>query len=53
MHRLADGVEVLRGDNWITKAYENILFACLGSIPHFTYPLPDEIDTVIVNELIE
>ncbi|GGH29073.1 alpha-L-fucosidase [Paenibacillus segetis] len=51
MYRLADGVEVQRGDSWITKAYENILFACLGSIAHFTYPLPDEADTVIAIEL--
>lgn len=51
MRRLSDGSEVKKGDSWITKAYENILFACLGSIPHYTYPLPDEVDTVIAIEL--
>ncbi|MDQ8734778.1 alpha-L-fucosidase [Paenibacillus sp. LHD-38] len=53
MYQLADGVQVQRGESWITKAYEGILFACLGSIPHFTYPLPDAADTVIVIELKE
>lgn len=44
---LRDGSEVMRGDSWITKAYEGTLFACFGTVPHFTYPLPDETDTVI------
>lgn len=51
MYRLADGVEVQRGDSWITKAYDNILFAYLGSVAHFTYMLPDDTDTVLVIEL--
>lgn len=47
IRRLADGSEVLRGESWITKAYDGIAFVCLGSIPHFTYPLPDPADTVL------
>ena len=47
MRRLADGSEVLRGESWITNAYENIVFVTLGTIPHFTYLLPDPIDTVL------
>lgn len=47
MRRLADGSEVKRGESWVTAAYEDIPFATLGEIPHFTYKLPDDIDTVI------
>jgi alpha-L-fucosidase len=47
MRRLADGTEVKRGESWTTMAYENIAFASLGTIPFFTYLIPDEADTVI------
>ncbi len=47
MRRLADGSEVKRGESWVTAAYEDIPFATLGEIPHFTYKLPDDRDTVI------
>ena len=47
VRRLADGSEVLRGESWITSAYENLVFVTLGTIPHFTYLLPDPIDTVL------
>lgn len=47
MQRLEDGAEVLKGESWITKAYEGTLFGTLGSIPHFSYPLPDQADTVV------
>lgn len=47
VRRLADGSEVLRGESWITNAYENLAFVTLGTIPHFTYLLPDPIDTVL------
>lgn len=47
VRRLADGSEVLRGESWITNAYNGIPFVCLGAIPHFSYPLPDPIDTVL------
>ena len=47
VRRLADGSEVLRGESWITNAYENLAFVTLGTIPHFTYLLPDPADTVL------
>lgn len=48
MYRLADGARVYSGDSWVTTAYEGILFASLGNIPHYSYSLPDKTDTVIV-----
>ena len=47
VRRLSDGSEVLRGESWITNAYENLAFVTLGTIPHFTYMLPDPTDTVL------
>lgn len=47
VRRLADGSEVLRGESWITNAYENLAFVTLGTIPHFTYLLPDTTDMTI------
>ena len=44
---LRDGSEVRRGESWVTSAYESIPFVTLGAVPHFTYFLPDEIDTVL------
>ena len=44
---LRDGSEVKRGESWVTASYKDIAFACLGEIPHFSYPLPDETDTVL------
>ena len=48
-----DGSEVLRGESWITNAYENLAFVTLGTIPHFTYLLPDPADTVLEIEYKE
>lgn len=48
---LHDGSEVRISKSWTTKAYEHILFVQFGDIAHFTYPLADEIDTVIKIEL--
>ena len=48
-----DGSEVLRGESWITNAYENLAFVTLGTIPHFTYLLPDTTDTVLAIEYKE
>ena len=45
--------EVLRGESWITNAYENLAFVTLGTIPHFTYLLPDPADTVLEIEYKE
>ena len=53
VRRLADGSEVLRGESWITNAYENLAFVTLGTIPHFTYLLPDTTDTVLAIEYKE
>ena len=53
MRRLADGSEVLRGESWITNAYENLAFVTLGTIPHFTYLLPNPADTVLEIEYKE
>jgi len=53
VRRLADGSEVLRGESWITNAYENLAFVTLGTIPHFTYLLPDPADTVLEIEYKE
>lgn len=47
VRRLADGSEVKRGESWITNEYKDIPFVCLGDLPHFSYPLPDETDTVL------
>lgn len=44
---LADGSEVLKGDSWVTEAYSGKAFVSLGKIPHFTYPLADQTDTVL------
>ena len=38
--------------SWTTNAYEGICFAQYGDIPHFTYPLPDSVDSVIKIELV-
>ena len=46
VRRLADGGEVVRGESWVTNAYENLAFVTFGTIPQYTYPLPDPIDTV-------
>ena len=47
MRRLADGGEVVRGESWVTSAYENLAFVSFGTVPQYTYPLPDPIDTVL------
>ncbi len=44
---LADGSEVNRGEAWNTVLYPDIAFVSFGEDPVFTYPLPDEKDTVL------
>lgn len=44
---LRDGSEVRQGESFITKVYEETLFISFGDIPFYTYPLPDNIDTVL------
>ena len=48
---LADGSEVRRGEAWSTALYPDIAFVSFGEDPVFTYPLPDEKDTVLKIEL--
>lgn len=47
IRRLADGSEMRLGESWITSAYEGIPFVSFGDLPHFSYPLPDPVDTVL------
>ena len=49
----ADGGEVVRGESWVRNAYENLAFVTFGTIPQYTYPLPDPIDTVLEIEYNE
>ncbi|MFX3780855.1 alpha-L-fucosidase, partial [Streptococcus suis] len=51
MSFLQYGSEVKISKSCTTYAYEFICFAKYGDIPHFTYPLPDEVDSVIKIEL--
>ncbi len=44
---LADGSEVNRGEAWNTVLYPDVAFVSFGENPVFTYPLPDETDTVL------
>ena len=44
---LADGSEVNRGEAWNTVLYPDVAFLSFGENPVFTYPLPDEKDTVL------
>lgn len=44
---LADASEVNRGEAWNTALYTDTAFVSFGENPVFTYPLPDEKDTVL------
>lgn len=44
---VADGSEMARGEAWNTAAYTSTAFVSFGEDPVFTYPLPDEKDTVL------
>lgn len=44
---LADGSEVNREKAWDTVLYLDVAFVSFGDNPVFTYPLPDEKDTVL------
>lgn len=48
---LADGTEVRRGEAWNTVLYQDMAFISFGEDPVFTYPLPDEYDTVLKIQL--
>lgn len=47
IRRLADGSEVKQGESWITMSYAHIPFISFGDLAHFSYPLPDPVDTVL------
>ncbi|WP_067103134.1 alpha-L-fucosidase [Streptococcus sp. DD13] len=47
MSFLHDGSEVCISNSWTTTTYPDMLFAQYGDVPHFTYPLPNEMDSVI------
>lgn len=47
IRRLADGSEVQQGESWITSAYSHIPFISFGELAHFSYPLPNPVDTVL------
>ncbi len=51
MSFLHDGSEVRISKSWSTNAFEGLLFAEYGAVPHFSYPLPNEIASVIKIEL--
>lgn len=51
MSFLHDGSEVKISNSWTTFAFGDVAFAEFGEVGHFTYPLPDDIDTVIKIEL--
>lgn len=44
---LADGSEMNRGEAWNTVLYPDVAFVSFGENPVFTYPPPDEKDTVL------
>ncbi|MHC5268331.1 alpha-L-fucosidase [Enterococcus sp. LJL98] len=50
---LYDGSEIKVSDSWTTKAFDSVTFLEFGGVSHFTYALPDEVDTVIKIELYE
>ena len=47
VYYLADGTEMKRGEAWNTALYTDVSFVSFGDDPVFTYPLPDERDTVL------
>lgn len=53
MSFLHDGSEVMISKSWTTNAFEGMCFAQFGEVPHFTYPLPNNVDSVIKIELKE
>lgn len=51
VYYLSDGSEMNRGEAWNTVLYTETAFVSFGENPVFTYPLPDEKDTVLKIEL--
>lgn len=44
---LHDGSEARIADAWSAKAFDHLTFVSMGPIAHVTYPLADDVDTVI------
>lgn len=44
---LSDGSEMNRGEAWNTTLYKDAAFVSFGENPVYTYPLPDQTDTVL------
>lgn len=47
VYYLSDSTEMNRGEAWNTALYTDVAFVSFGENPVFTYPLPDEKDTVL------
>lgn len=47
VYYLADGSEMNRGEAWNTVQFSESAFVSFGENPVFTYPLPDQADTVL------
>ena len=47
VYYVSDGTQVKRGEEWNTALYTDVAFVSFGDNPVFTYPLPDEKDTVL------
>ncbi len=50
---VADGSEIRLSEAWNAKQFKNDAFINFGTPDHFTFPLPDDIDTVVELELLE
>lgn len=48
---LRDGSEIKVSNSWTTMAFSDVTYLEFGGVSHFTYPLPDDIDTVVKIEL--
>ncbi|MGW8881803.1 alpha-L-fucosidase, partial [Streptomyces mirabilis] len=48
---LTDGRELQLCKEWVVASYPSIPFVQFGEVGHFTYPMPDPIDTVVKIEL--
>lgn len=48
---VADGSLVPLVSSWVVESYPDLAFVNFGPVPQFTYPLPDERDTVLRIEL--
>ncbi|MFC9559851.1 alpha-L-fucosidase [Agromyces sp. NPDC056965] len=47
-----DGREIQRAESWLIEAYPDVAFVSFGDgDPSFTYPLPDDTDTVVTVRL--